>query len=189
MMTAPETRRTLDFFADALLDRMDLEAALDGDSRATCGWVGRFNTLGLFEHALPKVWREWWRADRPATAICVVQYASALVYFAGENPVYAPWTCDNGGGGPYLTEWDCSVFDHAWLPSNIAFLREILTVNNVIDRLDAATATLGDAPPAEMARTIACAARGRRDVIELRIADMIDQFGRLQLERDLWDRG
>ena len=48
-----------------------------------------------------------------------------------ENPIFAPWTPDRGGGPPVLWEFEGHLYKHRWLEANVDFLRRALTVEAV----------------------------------------------------------
>jgi len=118
-------------------------------------------------------------------------YASGLVYLKGENPIYGVWTPEYGGGGPYLTEIDSPVFDWTWRTDNLSFLRGTLTVDYVTQKLDQAARTLSDCPETvlvlALAQQVADDAKTRRDVIEIRIDDLLENLSRVQLGKDRWE--
>jgi hypothetical protein len=189
MMTESERQRLFQFFIDGLLDRIDLERGYEKKRRTDHihAVVGRFNTLGIVAPIIPQIWTSWWMMDSPGKAIAAIKYASGLIYFAGENPIYLPWTQDEGGGGPYLTESDASIFDHAWLESNLSFLSETLTCNYLLKSISFAADQLRDEPEGPMAQRIANEARDRTDTIALRIEDLITNLAKLDLDKHHWD--
>jgi hypothetical protein len=114
-------------------------------------------------------------------------YASGLIYRKGENPIYGAWTPTEGGGGPYLTEWDANLYDCAWLEPNLAFLREILSADYVSERVAAAAERLASEPEAALARQIADDARARADVISTRIGNLVMNLAKPRLAQDRWE--
>ena len=119
MLDDQERQRTLDIFIDGFLDRVDLQRGFkyERPGKAANAWISRFNSIGLVAPVIPEIWRRWWSLDTSGKAVSAMMYASGLIYWKGENPIYLPWTCDEGGGGPYLTVWDSEVFDRSWLDS------------------------------------------------------------------------
>jgi hypothetical protein len=53
------------------------------------------------------------------------------MYQENENPVFAPWTSNGGGGPPCLWEFEGLLDAHRWLEPNVNFLKETLTVKVV----------------------------------------------------------
>lgn len=189
MLNDHERQRVLDIFIDGFLDRLDKERGFSYErpGRSANAWIYRFNSIGLVAPIIPKIWRRWWALETPGQAVSAVMYSTGLIYLKGENPIYLPWTRDEGGGGPYLTESDSNVYDHAWLDSNLTFLRSTLTPSYVQERMVAAARVLAEEPEFEMATRIASDAASRLDVVELRIDDLLANLSRIQNKQDLWD--
>lgn len=175
MLTDEERQRVYDFFHDGLLDRIEAERGLSD------AWIWRLNTLGIVAPVIPAIWNDWWSLDHPGKAVCAVMYASGLVYMKGENPIFG------GRSGPNLTEIDSSLFHWAWRPDNRAFLRETLTLDFVLTKLDQAANALAELSEAEMARKVAQDAKSRTDIIEIRIGDLIENLGRIDTSKDRWE--
>ncbi len=53
------------------------------------------------------------------------------MYPENENPVFAPWTPDRGGGPPCLWGFEGHLYEHRWQEPNVSFLKGILTVQRV----------------------------------------------------------
>jgi hypothetical protein len=68
------------------------------------------------------------------------------MYPATENPVFAPWTPDGGGGPPCLWQFEGHLYNHRWLDPNVAFLAKKLTSQRVRDVLHKAAEVLGQEP-------------------------------------------
>lgn len=187
MLTERERQRVYDFFIDGLVDRFDMEKDFAYHRDAAHDWVGRFNSLGIVAPVIPQIWSAWWSSETQGRAISAIRYATGLIYLNGENPIYPAWTRHEGGGGPYLTEWDCEVFDHAWLTSNLDFLRETLSPSYVRERVSAAAHRLAPTPLAPVAERIANDASARTDVIELRIDQLLNGLATLTLDQEHWD--
>lgn len=189
MLSPQEQRSLVEFFRDGFLDRIEVERGFvyEPGGKTANAWIYRFNTLGIVAPVIREIWEAWWMLDHPGKAVCAVMYASGLVYLRGENPIYGVWTEEEGGGGPHLTEIDSSIFDRAWRNDNHNFLRETLTVDYVLQKLDQAAQFLSDCPEGEMARKIASDAKQRTDVIEIRIGDLLEDLSRVQLDKDRWD--
>jgi hypothetical protein len=196
MLSENERQSVYDFFRDGFLDRLESERGFvyhqSHDEMISSGssanaWIFRLNSLGIVAPVIQPIWEAWWRLDHPGKAVCAVMYSSGLVYMRGENPIYGTWTPQYGGGGPYLTELDSSIFDWAWRDDNLAFLRGLLSVDYVLAKLDQAAATLSDCPEAALARRVANDVKTRTDVLEIRIGDLQENLSRLQLAKDRWE--
>jgi hypothetical protein len=114
-------------------------------------------------------------------------YASGLVYLKGENPIYGVWTPEHGGGGPYLTEIDSPLFDWTWRTDNLFFLRQTLSVDYLTQQLDLAAQTLSDCPEANLAWQVANDAKTRKDIIAIRMEDLLDNLARPKLDQNRWE--
>jgi hypothetical protein len=196
MLSENERCSVYDFLRDGFLDRIEAERGFVYDQsrdpmissgKSANAWIFRFNSLGIVAPVIPQIWETWWTLDHPGKAVCAVMYASGLVYLKGENPIYGVWTCKYGGGGPYLTEIDGSLFDWSWRTDNLSFLRRTLSVDYVTQKLDQAARTLADCPEAVLARRVADDAKTKTDVIEIRIDNLLKNLARLQLEKDHWE--
>lgn len=188
MMSDDERRRLYDFFRDGMLDRIEAERGFvcEPGANAANAWIRRFNSLGKTVPVIPQIWGDWWRLDSPGKAVAAVMYASGLVFFGSENPIYI-WTPKRGGGGPYLTYCDSWIYDHGWREDNLTFLRQTLTLDYVLSKLNEAAAVLASLPEAAMAAHVAASATSRTDVIHLRIDDLIDNLAIDQLSRSVWE--
>jgi hypothetical protein len=196
MLSENERQSVYDFFCDGFLDRIESERGfayhqshdqMISSGRSANAWIFRLNSLGIVAPVIQPIWEAWWKLDHPGKAVCAVMYSSGLVYLRGENPIYGNWTPEYGGGGPYLTEIDSSIFDWSWRNDNLAFLRGTLSVDYIIRKLDQAAETLSDGSEAALARRVANDAKTRTDVIEIRIGDLQENLSRLQLDKDRWD--
>jgi hypothetical protein len=190
-MLSPKERESLvQFFRDGFLDRVEAQGDLSCDpgSRIANAWISRFNSLGIVAPVIGQIWDDWWMLNHPGKTRCAVMYASGLVYLKGENPIYGAWTPERGGGGPYLTQSDSSIFDRAWRDDNLAFLKAILSVDYVTARLGESARKLEAYPEAKVASQVANDAKRRADVIELRIGDLLENLARVPPEQDWWDK-
>jgi hypothetical protein len=189
MLTPNEREALVEFFRDGFLDRVEAQGDLSYDpgGKVANAWICRFNSLGIVAPVTGQIWDAWWMLNHPGKARCAVMYASGLVYLKGENPIYAAWTPEQGGGGPYLTEIDGSIFGRGWREDNLEFLKKTLSVDYITAKLDQAARELAGFPEAALVSQVANDARGRADVIELRIDDLLDNLARVELDKDFWD--
>ena len=196
MLSEPERRSFYNFLSDGFLDRVEAERGFvyhqSQDKFVASGlsanaWIFRFNSLGIVAPVVRQIWEDWWALDDPGKAVCAVMYASGLIYVRGENPIYGVWTPEYGGGGPYLTETDSSLFDWPWREDNLDFLRRTLSVDWITRKLHQAADTLSMHPEAELARRVAVDAATRKDVIQTRLGNLLENLSRLELAKDHWD--
>jgi len=189
MMNEQERECTLDFFVDGFLDRIDLERgfAYEYPGKSANAWIFRFNSLGLIAPVISRIWQSWWAMERPGQAVAAIKYASGLIYFSNENPIYPPWTQGEGGGGPYLTECDACIYDRGWLRENLDFLHLTLTGDYISEKVGMAAEALLGQPEAEIASRIASELQSRQDTISLRVDELLSQLAKTKLEQVRWE--
>jgi hypothetical protein len=76
------------------------------------------------------------------------------MYRENENPVFAPWTPDGGGGPPCLWEFGGHLYEHRWLDPNVRFLRQTLNPQGVNGVLSRAVERLCGLPEHEVAAEV-----------------------------------
>jgi hypothetical protein len=94
------------------------------------------------------------------------------MYPDAENPVFAPWTREGGGGAPCLWEFEGHLYMHRWLESNIDFLRRALTVSAVNDVLGRAVKELTHEPEHHVASRMLAEIPMRSDTLAARCAEL-----------------
>jgi hypothetical protein len=114
-------------------------------------WITALMTHGVLFPDIDRLWIPWWSIDTTGRAVAAVQYISCLMYPENENPVFAPWTRDGGGGPPQLWEFGGHLYEHRWLEPNVSFLRRTLNPKAVDDALSRAVARLAGLPEHEKA--------------------------------------
>jgi hypothetical protein len=142
-----ETLRSavITFMRHSLLERIGQENPLRivGNS-PTHNWFGFMASYGVFTEDIPTLWQGLWEMPTPGHAVAVVQYASCLICKEGDNPVFAPWRSDIGGGSPLLWDYNSMGFDERWKESNVSFLQGTLSVNYLQEHLMKAERILSD---------------------------------------------
>lgn len=123
------------FMRDAILDRIDEMSDLVtvGNTLSPYNWIGALASLGVILPVVESLWREWWRLETPGQARALLQYASVLIYGDDDNPLFSPWTPEEGGGPALLWELEGHIYEKCWLPENVGFLRNVLTADYVED--------------------------------------------------------
>ena len=174
MLTHKQLLQVNEVFSDSMLYRLDQECGFkyDGMHTPAFGWMSRLNSLGMFLENLPRLWEAWWSVETPGHAVCILQYCSGLMYFDGENPLFDEWTCEQGGGGPYLWEHDSYLSDRGWSEANVSFIEEYVTTERVIQAVQYAAKKLEIETESETASQIASELDDRRELIESRVSDM-----------------
>ncbi len=163
------------FMRDTILDKIDQERQLSfsGWPASPYSWIQAIGTFGTVFPALSELWEGWWTVPTVGRACGVLQYASALMYPDSENPIFAPWTRDAGGGPPTLWETSGFIYEESWLPENVSFLRATLTPAYVEESVKRAAVVVSgkiDSPvPQRMVADFAQAST----LVELRIEELL----------------
>lgn len=172
-LNAEEYRSVMQFMRDTLLERMNQETRLHfaGSQSSRYQWL---HTLGSFCIVFPHLrglWDKWWQIATPGHAVCVLQYVSCLMYRNDENPVFAPWTPDKGGGPPELWENDTLSSDYGWRQENASFLAKTLTLDFVEQKLKEAASQVNGEDITISAKMLQDWEK-RRDLAASRIAEL-----------------
>lgn len=119
----------------SILEEIDEQRGLTykGAAARPYRWLGALATYGVVLPDIELLWTAWWSLDTIGRATAAVQYASCLIYPENENPIFAPWTADAGGGPPCLWEFQGHLYTHRWLQPNVDFLKKALTPGAVKD--------------------------------------------------------
>jgi hypothetical protein len=151
-----QTAAVSDFMRDSIIEEIDDQRGLHfrGASTRPYGWVRALTTYGVLLPDIEQLWNTWWSIDTIGKAISVVQYVSCLMYSEYENPVFAPWTPNDGGGPPCLWEFEGNLYTHRWLENNVAFLRRALSPESVLNVLQVSVDKLRLGPEYKIARGI-----------------------------------
>ena len=145
-LTSKQSAAVSEFMRQTVLDEVDdqLGLAYQGSKARPYRWIGALTTYGVLLPDVDRVWGAWWSLDTVGRAIALVQYISCLIYPENENPVFAPWTPNGGGGPPCLWGFEGHLYTHRWLEPNVTFLKEALNVPAVTEALSRAVDRLID---------------------------------------------
>ncbi len=176
MTTKSQTEEIYNFFHDGFIDRVELERGFkySGTKTPAYGILYRFNSIGYIAPIIGAIWTTWWNMDHPGKAVAAIKYASGLIYMKGGNPIFGEWTCNEGGGGPYLTESDACIYDASWLHENIDFMRKTISVEYIQDKMHHASKVLTNEPESEIAELVAKDSLANIDILALKIDDLIE---------------
>jgi hypothetical protein len=136
------------FMRESILEEIDDQRGLNysGSGARPYRWITALTTHGVLLPDVDILWTPWWSVATTGRAIAAVQYVSCLMYAQNENPVFAPWTTDRGGGPPCLWELGGHLYTHRWLEQNVHFLRQTLNPHRAAEVLREAVNRLVDQP-------------------------------------------
>jgi hypothetical protein len=150
------TEAVSDFMRRAILEEIDDQRGLsyEGTGARPYRWIGALTTYGVFLPDIERLWTQWWSLGTIGRAVAAIQYISCLMYPENENPIFAPWTRNGGGGQPSLWEFEGHLYKHRWLEPNVAFLRKALNLHSVSDVLSLAVSKLASEPEHRVAELV-----------------------------------
>jgi len=173
-LTPKQTAKVSEFIREVILEEIDDQRGLhfQGSRTRPYRWFRGVATYGVILPDIEHLWVPWWSIASVGRAIATVQYISCLMYSEHENPIFAPWTPNGGGGPPCLWEFEGHLYENNWIESNVAFLRRFLTVDHVERVLVQAVERLVGQPEHQIAAEVhadfpLCAA-----TVEARCADL-----------------
>ncbi len=136
-LTPKQTAAVSEFMCKSILDEIDEQRGLtfQGMMSPPYRWIRALTTYGVFRPDIEHLWAEWWSLRTVGRAVAFVQYISCLMYADNENPIFAPWTPDRGGGPPCLWGFEGHLYNHRWLQVNVDFMMRALTLRGVSDGL------------------------------------------------------
>jgi hypothetical protein len=155
-LTPAQTASVSAFMRQSILEEIDDQRGLayQGMGARPHRWITALTTYGVLLPDVEQIWVSWWSVDTVGRAIATVQYISCLMYPENENPVFAPWTPDRGGGPPCLWQFGGHLYTHRWLEANVHFLRRALNEQGASDALNRAAKHLVDLPEGEVAAEV-----------------------------------
>jgi hypothetical protein len=176
------------FMSTAILDKIDQEKSLafSGMEASPYSWIYTIGAFGTVFSEMPHLWQAWWDMPTKGRACGVLQYVSALMYPDGENPIFEPWTADDGGGTPALWEAYGLICEKAWLPENVDFLRETLTPDYIQQSLAKALVVLHGNIDSHIPELMVSDFEGARMLVELRIKELLHYLSRPLGEARSW---
>jgi hypothetical protein len=145
-----------EFMRLTILDEIEAQRGLAyrGARARPNRWIGALASFGVLRPEVDRLWTDWWSIKTVGYAVAAVQYISCLMYEEHENPVFAPWTPNEGGGPPCLWEFEGHLYESRWLDQNVSFLTRILTATKVREALTRAVKRLVDEPEHSIAAGI-----------------------------------
>jgi len=152
-LTPAQTMAVSAFMRESIMEEIDDQRGLsyNGMVARPYRWITALTTHGVLLPDIDQLWTAWWEIDTVGSAVAAVQYISCLMYPENENPVFAAWTRDGGGGPPWLWGFSGHLYEHCWLMPNVSFLRRSLNPQAVHDALVRAVTRLAGLPEHEKA--------------------------------------
>lgn len=152
-LTEKQTQAVSEFMRDSILEEIDEQRGLHfvGMAARPYRWFGALTTHGVLLPDIERLWNAWWSLETVGRAIAALQYVSCLMYSDDENPVFAPWTPDGGGGPPSLWEFAGHLYANRWLEPNVVFLKNRLDAQIVADLVQQCADRLRDLPERDTA--------------------------------------
>ncbi len=143
-----KTAAVSEFMRATILEEIDSQRGLSyqGSHARPYRWVRALTTFGVLLPEVESLWAAWWSVESVGRAIAAVQYISCLMYAENENPIFAPWTPERGGGPPGLWEYEGHLYKNRWLDPNIQFLEATLSADAASDMLRKAVERLVGEP-------------------------------------------
>jgi hypothetical protein len=101
-LTPNQTAAVSEFMRQSILAEIDDQRGLSyrGMNARPYRWTRALTTYGVLLPDIDRLWTAWWAVSTIGRAVSSVQYVSALMYPNEANPVFAPWSRDEGGGRP-----------------------------------------------------------------------------------------
>jgi hypothetical protein len=155
-LTPAQTSAVSRFMRESILDEIDDQRGLiySATGARPYRWIRALTTYGVLLPDVHQLWNAWWSIETIGRAVALVQYASCLMYLNNENPVFAAWTREAGGGPPCLWEFEGHLYQHRWLQPNAHFLRQTLNPQQVATALSLAVERLAGQPEHEIASEV-----------------------------------
>lgn len=176
MATPEQEAGTYEFLADSLLDRLDLVRGMSQGLQVEpepfdhpYHWLWRLNALGTILPDVGLVWDEWWSMRSPGFAVAAAKYTWGLMRSDSPGEVAYP---ESPQGSDY---WQSSLNpDPGWRPENVRFLRDRLSVDYLIGRMDEAAQVLRGQPEEPVVRAVLDELPRFAWVVERRITELLD---------------
>ena len=173
-LTPSQTGAVSEFMRQSILTEIDDQRGLfyRGMHARPYRWIRALTTYGVLLPNIERLWTAWWALGTSGRAVSSLQYVSALMYPNEANPIFAPWTRDEGGGSPCLWEFEGHLYSHRWLEPNVDFLRRTLNVPTVTEVIRRSVAALKGEPEHEVAARMSAEVPMRIETLAARCADL-----------------
>ena len=162
------------YMRQAILEEIDEQRGLkyQGARVKPYRWIRALTTYGVLRPDMASLWAAWWSIETMGRAVAAIQYISCLMYPENENPVFAPWTPDKGGGPPCLWDFEGHLYQHCWLAPNIRYLQVVLNVDNVSSLLSRCSERLAGQPEQIVATQLQADFPILSDIVQARCVEL-----------------
>jgi hypothetical protein len=127
------------YMADVVIERIDrTDRLLHDGSSDPYDLFHHLSVLGIVNPEYPRLWEAWWDLSTIGRCRVAMQWASSLMFFEEDNPVFPPRSSYGGGGAPIPWDHCGSIYDRGWSDANASFVERRLTVEYLRDRLQQA---------------------------------------------------
>lgn len=162
------------YMRQAILEEIDEQRGLkyQGARVKPYRWIRALTTYGVLRPDMASLWAAWWSVETVGRAVAAIQYISCLMYPENENPVFALWTPDKGGGPPCLWDFEGHLYQHCWLAPNIRYLQVVLNVDNVSSLLSRCSERLAGQPEQIVATQVQADFPILSDIVQARCVEL-----------------
>lgn len=162
------------YMRQAILEEIDEQRGLkyQGARVKPYRWIRALTTYGVLRPDMASLWAAWWSIETVGRAVAAIQYISCLMYPENENPVFAAWTPDKGGGPPCLWDFEGHLYQHCWLAPNIRYLQVVLNVDNVSSLLSRCSERLAGQPEQIVATQVQADFPILSDIVQARCVEL-----------------
>ena len=169
-LAATQAEAVARFLRESILEEMEAR-------RDPHRLLGAMMTYGVLRPDIERLWTAWWSVESIGRAVTALQYASCLIYSDDENPFFAPWTPEAGGGPPVLWDFEGHLYAHRWLDPNLEFLRHALTPATLSHLITGALERLADEPEQLIARQMTADLPDRLVRVQSRCLELPERLG------------
>lgn len=180
-LSQDEFDATMKYVASLLLSRMGIEKSLchSGSKASPYKWLYALCEFMVLFPGLEYLWERWWSLATEPYALCMVQFSSCLLYDESDNPVFSPWTSQEGGGPLDLWGKVGDIIDEETHPKNIAFLKSILSEDYLHGKLTQASERITERDNARILDQILDEFDSRRNKLQEHLTKLQNIWGKI----------
>jgi hypothetical protein len=125
-----------DFIENVFIERCKIEGIKPIQRSSTHSLYSHLASLGTFSELIPIIWPKLWSQNTIELFPFQLQYITLLLFDKKDNPIFKPWTTNEGGGPPTLLDYSSLGHDEKWLDCNIEYLSKNLNYNFIEEALN-----------------------------------------------------